>query len=191
MPSGERGCPVCNGKGYVIHNQSTAACHGCEAVRKHRQGWIPGITAMESPVKTPWFATHPDMLVVHSGATAPGVAEYLVSRDAVARSVSCHFAWSTGFDGLVQMVSLQKQANHARGFNLFSIGIELPGPMEQDPRPEEQRIEFRHLVTLLLVEVPSIKRVTTHAHLDPDRRRDPGPGFTRDWVEGFGLKIDF
>jgi N-acetyl-anhydromuramyl-L-alanine amidase AmpD len=74
-----------------------------------------------------------------------------------------------------------------RGVNQFSIGLELPGPNSK-LRDETEKEKFRMALGIILMRVPSITTVVRHKDID-SHKRDPGNGFDKTWVDGFGLKI--
>lgn len=124
------------------------------------------------------------------------------------RQVAAHFCWYSGReskvrrglvlppykDGFVQQVSLRRQAWHAGGsrcrgrgaVNSRSIGVELPGPAS-GPRNPRQRSRFRRLVSDLQAALPSLRHWTRHSDVDRGKR-DPGPGFTAEWMDGLGME---
>ena len=132
------------------------------------------------------FAAPPTALVIHSGAIADNVAEYLHRCQ---RKVSAHFSWSGERDAFVQQVDLDREAWHAGGSTIAgqrangcSIGIELPGPWLQDPRPQEQLDAFQALIGELCTALPSLQYWTRHSDINAGKK-DPGPGFNQDFVD--------
>jgi len=99
--------------------------------------------------------------------------------------VSCHCLIRRNGQ-LIQYVPFKYRAWHAgiscfnnkENCNDFSIGIELEG---DDATPFEEA-QYKTLQILLgaLRGVLPIKAVTSHAHVAPDRKTDPGPCF--DWT---------
>ena len=143
------------------------------------------------------FLNNPDLVVIHSGAFGEGVAEYF-ANPGDNRKASAHFCWSKERDCFVQQVSLRNEAMHAGGskfagdrrrVNLRSIGIELPGPWNQNPRSNNQRELLRNLLDDLKYEIPSLKYLTGHQFIDPTNRKDPGPGVDVSWFEGLGYTV--
>lgn len=127
----------------------------------------------------------PKGIVIHSGSRSPNVAEY-VEKEPDGRRVSYHFAWSGRRGEFVQMVSLQKRAWHAGSEGNNWIGVCLPGPWD-GPRDPGQRCLFRQLIADLTEEFEGQLRYwTQHSDLS-DRKKDPGPGFSPDWMTGLGL----
>ena len=97
-------------------------------------------------------------------------AHFLIARDgAISQYVATiHRAWHAGasyFDG--------KSA-----CNDFSVGIELNGS-DHHPYTLKQYQVCAKLVNALMLRHPAItpKRVTTHSHIAPTRKTDPGPAF--------------
>ena len=76
-----------------------------------------------------------------------------------------------------------------RRLNFCSIGIELPGPYDKKRGSEEFGI-FRHTVEALLNIMPSLKVCVRHKDID-ESKKDPGDGFSWEWVKGFGLDTPF
>lgn len=168
--------------------------------------WLPSLPRLLSPCPGPPLRRPVSLIVLHSGDRAPGVAEYLAKPDT--RGRSAHFAWSTRYAGLVQMVALDHEAMHAgcgkrddcrhfgagrcrggfegRRVNGCSWGIELPGPWNTK-RDEDQH---EKLVALIgeLVQLASIEAIVAHSAICKDRH-DPGPGL--DWarLEKFGVRL--
>jgi N-acetyl-anhydromuramyl-L-alanine amidase AmpD len=168
-------------------------------------GW-PRLDAPASCIGRP-LAAPPHMIVIHSGASSPAVAEYLhYMLDG--RKASAHFAWSSQVGGLVQMVPLTHEAMHAgcgdrvtckfhglgtcdgryegQRVNAISWGIELPGPWKQK-RDADQHDK---LVALIgeLVQLASIDAIVAHSAICKDRK-DPGPGLDWTRLEGFGTRL--
>ena len=99
--------------------------------------------------------------------------------------VSSHFYIKR--DGiLVQFVSVYDRAWHAgvSSFlnndkcNDFSIGIELEGT-DNEEFSEKQYATLFGLLFELLVFLPTLKFITGHSYISPNRKTDPGPFF--DW----------
>lgn len=135
----------------------------------------------------------PTTIIVHSGNAGAGVAEYFRHPwDSVRnrwRPYWTHFAWSRKHDGFAQCDSLDNKAVHCRGWNNRSIGIELPGPWHWNPRPVDQLAELQWLIDDIVRAVPSVTRLARHCDLDPERKKDPGPGCSRDWLASLGLEV--
>jgi AmpD protein len=62
--------------------------------------------------------------------------------------------------------------------NDFSVGIELEGD-DDTPFEPAQYATLQSLLKALMAELP-IKAVTSHSHVAPGRKTDPGPCF--DWA---------
>ena len=57
-----------------------------------------------------------------------------------------------------------------------------------DPRPAEERDDFRRLLEQLQdAWAGSLRHWCRHSDIDAGKR-DPGPGFSADWLEGSGLE---
>lgn len=131
----------------------------------------------------------PQGIVVHSGDKADRVAESSI-RDG--RDVSYHFAHSRQHGKLVQLVSLHRRAWHAGPEGNDFIGVALAGPYTLDPRPSEEREDFRALLAELEAAWKAafgrgLRWWCRHSDITKGKR-DPGPGFTPDWLDGFGLE---
>jgi N-acetyl-anhydromuramyl-L-alanine amidase AmpD len=152
--------------------------------------WMPAYHADSGDL----FVNPPDLIVIHSGARGAGVAEYL-SSCGDGREVSAHFSWSSTRGGFVQQVSLKREAWHAGGslffgqggINMRSIGIELPGPWDWNPRPDDQKDKLRALLAALKSSLASLKIITAHSFIATNRR-DPGPGVNASWFDGLGFE---
>ncbi|MGM0520483.1 MAG: 1,6-anhydro-N-acetylmuramyl-L-alanine amidase AmpD [Pseudomonadota bacterium] len=108
--------------------------------------------------------------------------------------VSAHFLIRRGGE-CVQFVDTQRRAWHAgrsrwwdarqgetrQALNDFSLGIELEGD-DATPFTKAQYTTLAQLVTWLMARYPALdsKRITSHAHVAPLRKTDPGPAF--DWA---------
>ncbi len=168
-----------------------------------RSGWLRGARRVASPN----FGARPDgaavdLVVVHSISLPPGeyggdaierlftnrlVADAHPSFERVAElRVSAHFLLRRD-GGLLQFVSCDDRAWHAgasswRGradCNDFSIGIELEG-LEGDTFEAVQYECLAATLTSIVARYP-VRTVTSHEHVAPGRKKDPGPGF--DWAE--------
>lgn len=141
-----------------------------------------------------------DLIVIHSISLPPGVyggsdverlftnqlnpAAHPYYQQIAGMKVSTHFFIPR--DGaLIQFVPVAKRAWHAglsnwqgrERCNDFSVGIELEG---DDTTPFEAA-QYDTLVSLLagLVARYPIRAITSHSHIAPGRKTDPGHGF--DW----------
>ena len=150
--------------------------------------WLPGVPQMLGARyhsrQTPQHA--PEGIVIHSGHAAPGVAEYVAGGPSDGRQVSYHLAWSTTLQRIVQLVDLERRAWHAGSEGNDWIGIGLSGPWNQDPRRDNERVEFMALMPVLMVAVPSLQYWCRHSDITPGKR-DPGPGFDDSWITCSGL----
>jgi AmpD protein len=166
-----------------------------------RGGWLQAARRIDSPN----FGPRPggvaiELVVVHSISLPPG--EY--GGDAIERlftnrlepsahpyfeglrglRVSAHFVVRR--DGeLLQFVSCVRRAWHAgasawngrAGCNDFSVGIELEG-VEGDTFEPAQYDRLAQVLNGVCGRYP-IRAVTSHEHVAPGRKLDPGAGF--DW----------
>jgi AmpD protein len=174
--------------------------------------WHPGASVVPSPN----FDPRPegvaiDLIVIHSISLppgqygGPGIEQLFTNQlDPAAHpyyaqiaglKVSSHFLIKR--DGaLVQFVPVAQRAWHAgvsnwqgrERCNDFSIGIELEG---DDDTPFEP-VQYQTLQGLLksLVDLWPIKAITSHAHIAPVRKTDPGPCFDWSQVESLFPTID-
>ncbi len=201
-------CQFCGGTGFWRddwHHQ-TLFCPMCSAIKAEHQGlarapsptWCPAIwEQMPAKYYGPRFQVYPGpwMLVIHSGSISDNVAEY-ISDPGDDREVSAHVCWSGGLGGYVQCVPLSHVAWHCGGsrfmdygrLNYCSIGIELPGPWDMDRSGhKEQTIEaIRSLLNIL----PSLRTVVRHSDIN-SKKKDPGPGFSWDWLVGLDVELPF
>ena len=187
--------------------------------RVPRPAWRAGWLRDARRVSSPNFGPRPaglaiDLVVVHSISLPPG--EY--GGDAIERlftnrldagahpsfasvaglRVSAHFLVRR--DGaLLQFVSCDKRAWHAgvsswRGradCNDFSIGIELEG-LEGERFEAAQYERLAATLSSVVARYP-VRAVTSHEHVSPGRKKDPGAGF--DWSDlarrAHGLGVEF
>jgi AmpD protein len=151
-----------------------------------------------------------DLLVMHSISLPPGQ----FSGDAIEQfftntldhdshpyyeqlrgvKVSAHFLIRRGGE-LIQFVSCDPRAWHAgvsthagrSNCNDFSIGIELEG-IEGETFSAYQYESLISLLPMLLTQYP-ISFIAGHEHIAPERKKDPGAGFTWRYLQqGVGLK---
>ncbi|WP_303856191.1 N-acetylmuramoyl-L-alanine amidase [Salinicola salarius] len=76
---------------------------------------------------------------------------------------------------------IQHQGQLREGLNDFTVGIELEGTDER-PYREAQYRALSGVLGALMQRYPAISsaRITSHAHIAPLRKTDPGPAF--DWA---------
>ena len=143
--------------------------------------WLPGIPRREdadhSAQRKP-----PEGIVIHSGDRGPDLADA-----ALKMSISYHLAWDVAPrtpGRFVQLVSLQRRAYHAGSEGNDWLGIALSGPWTQDPRSEREREAFEALLGVLCDSFGgSLRWWCRHSDITPGTR-DPGPGFSEEWVGG-------
>ncbi len=84
-------------------------------------------------------------------------------------------AWHAGRSGWREGTRVRNRVND------FSIGIELEGD-EVTPYPEPQYRALAEVTAALCHRYPDLtpERITSHAHIAPERKTDPGPAF--DWA---------
>lgn len=171
-----------------------------------RPAWVDGWNPLARHHPSPNFGPRPagtqvDLIVLHSISLPPGEyggaavldlfsnqldwAAHPYYRQIQGLEVSAHFFIRR--DGTVwQMVSCDARAWHAgqssfcgrTNCNDYSIGIELEG-LEGHSFAPEQYAPLARLCTDLRHEYP-ITHVTSHSHIAPERKFDPGAGF--DWA---------
>jgi len=152
-----------------------------------------------------------DLIVIHSISLppgqygGPGIEQLFTNQlDPAAHPyyaqiaglrVSSHFLIKR--DGaLVQFVPVAQRAWHAgvsnwqgrERCNDFSIGIELEGD-DDTPFEPAQYLALQGLLKSL-VDLWPIKAITSHAHIAPVRKTDPGPCFDWSQVESLFHTID-
>lgn len=103
--------------------------------------------------------------------------------------VSAHF-YINRKGSIIQFVSTIKRAWHAgvssyqgrENCNDFSIGIELNGS-DNLPYTLAQYYALAKLSKAIMKRHPTItpSRITTHSHIAPNRKTDPGPGFNHNF----------
>ena len=167
-----------------------------------RDGWYGAAQCIESPN----YDARPvdaaiDLAVIHAISLPPGVfkgdgvtqlfrnqlnpAEHPYYAQIAGLKVSSHFFIRR--DGaLIQFVPVTARAWHAgvscwggrERCNDFSIGIELEG----DDLTPFTAAQYQTLDTLLpaLSAVLPLRAITSHSHIAPGRKTDPGPCF--DWA---------
>ena len=76
---------------------------------------------------------------------------------------------------------IQRQRQLREGLNDFTVGIELEGT-DEIPYREAQYRALARVLGALMQRYPAISsaRITSHAHIAPLRKTDPGPAF--DWA---------
>ena len=174
--------------------------------------WHPGASVVPSPN----FDQRPegmqiDLIVIHSISLppgqygGPGIEQLFTNQlDPAAHPyyaqisglrVSSHFLIKR--DGaLVQFVPVAQRAWHAgvsnwqgrERCNDFSIGIELEGD-DDTPFETAQYLTLKGLLKSL-IDLWPIKAITSHAHIAPVRKTDPGPCFDWSQVESLFHTID-
>ena len=142
-----------------------------------------------------------DLVVIHAISLPPGVfggegvvqlftnqldpAAHTYYPAIAALKVSAHFFIRR--DGqLIQFVPITARAWHAgvstwegrERCNDFSVGIELEGD-DDTPFAPAQYATLQTVLQALTLALP-IRAVTSHAHVAPGRKTDPGPHF--DWA---------
>ena len=130
----------------------------------------------------------PEGIVIHSGDRQDRVAESALEDG---RDVSYHLAHSRKHGKLVQLVALNRRAWHAGRLGNDWLGIALAGPYTLNPRPVDEREDFRALLGELVAAwraagLAPLRWWCRHSDLEPGKK-DPGLGFTSDWLDGFGL----
>ena len=166
-----------------------------------QEGWYAPAQRIESPNHDARPAnTDIDLVIIHSISLPPGVyggdgvAQLFTNRldpkvhpyyaEIAGLKVSAHFYIRR--DGtLIQFVPITSRAWHAgvsnwqgrERCNDFSVGIELEGD-DETPFEAAQYAALQTLLKSLRQALP-IRAITSHAHVAPGRKTDPGPQF--DW----------
>jgi AmpD protein len=165
-----------------------------------QSGWYRFAHAVVSPNAGPRpVDTEIDLVVIHSISLPPGVyggnqvqafftnqlqtSEHPYFESLRDVKVSSHFYIRRGGE-LLQFVSCDDRAWHAGvsthagrdNCNDFSIGIELEG-LEGGDFTEEQYESLIALMPMLAQQYP-LKHIAGHEHIAPDRKKDPGKGFS-------------
>jgi AmpD protein len=165
-----------------------------------QSGWYRFAHAVVSPNAGPRpVDTEIDLVVIHSISLPPGVyggnqvqafftnqlqiSEHPYFETLRDVKVSSHFYIRRGGE-LLQFVSCDDRAWHAGvsthagrdNCNDFSIGIELEG-LEGGDFTEEQYESLIALMPMLAQQYP-LKHIAGHEHIAPDRKKDPGKGFS-------------
>lgn len=155
---------------------------------------------LESKYYGPRFQIEPWLLVIHSGATYPNVAEFFNQTGFIRNKgrrikVSAHVNSSKDGD-FKQGVPLNHVAWHCGGsrfqgqgmLNFCSIGIELSGPYDRDRGDEKEKII--QCVTDCCNMLPSLTTIVRHSDIDK-KKKDPGTGFKMNWLKFTGLNLPF
>lgn len=152
--------------------------------------WIKDYPQIPAAYQSGKLTKSPIGIVIHSGETHPGVAEYFQTDGALKRKVSAHFAWSDKRCGFVQCVPLDHRACHV-GFwyNRSHIGIELPGPYDQK-RSDAQYIELKKLIYVIRGYIGTIEELVAHSFIDK-KKKDPGPYFEWERLINLGFRCKF
>ena len=165
-----------------------------------QNGWYRFARAIASPNFGPRpTGTETDLVVIHAISLPPGLYAgdhvqafftntldhsqhpyFETLRDV---KVSAHFYIRRGGE-LIQFVSCDDRAWHAGqsshlgrdNCNDFSIGIELEG-IDGEKFTPEQYESLSALLPLIQLQYP-IQHVTGHEHIAPERKKDPGKGFS-------------
>jgi hypothetical protein len=151
--------------------------------------WRPAFWATRRArrgLSTPYLMPDPPRgILIHSGDRAAGTAEWCWQDEA---RYWAHFAWWAARGCYVQTDWLDIWAPHGGYVNPYAIGIEMPGPAAQNPRPERQRVQTVALVREIVEALPSIRWISGHQWID-EHKTDPGPGVDASWWEGLGLDV--
>lgn len=207
-------CFFCDGSGYFENTllEKSEICPVCKPTERElaarRNALIDdrlhGVPFVAAKHIGPLFQNPPTLLVIHSGQSGPGIAEYFINPveklpdgSFQERIVSAHLAYSATRNEFVQCVPLNRVAWHVGGsrylgnrrLNFCSIGVELPGPYDAH-RGIIELGKFRYLVESLLRRMPTLKTAVRHCDIDA-KKKDPGDGFEWSWLSGFGLDLPF
>jgi N-acetyl-anhydromuramyl-L-alanine amidase AmpD len=143
---------------------------------------------MRHPVR--WFNARPEKpgvncIVLHADAS-PSVGTTLNWLDDARSRVSYHYLIGR-LGHVYELVSPDERAWHAGksvfelvpDVNDFSVGVCFSNNQRDEPFTNAQLASGVDLCAALMTEYPAItpKRITTHAHVSPGRKFDPGPRF--------------
>ena len=128
----------------------------------------------------PLLPAPPPGILIHSGSTGEGTAEWAWSRSA---RYWAQFAWSSTLRRYVQTDWLTAWAPHGGALNRWSIGIETPHHPGQGGDHREATIRLVRELTGAL----GSEWITGHRFGDHDKR-DPSEIVTADWWAGLGLR---
>ncbi|MBV7435528.1 1,6-anhydro-N-acetylmuramyl-L-alanine amidase AmpD [Cardiobacteriaceae bacterium TAE3-ERU3] len=181
------------------------------------QGWLLNARHIHSPFQNQRPTSAPiNLLVLHNISLPPGVfgathidalfagniaqhqgedpfidsimdlqvsAHFLITRDgAITQYVStCDRAWHAG----------ASEYEGQSGCNDFSIGIELNG-CDHHPYTHRQYLSLALLTQAIMIRHPQInaERITTHQHIAPQRKTDPGPAFNMRYFKHLIQRLD-
>lgn len=174
---------------------------GLQGERLWQDGWLLAARRMVSPNQDARPTAMPvDLVVIHAISLPPGqfggdeVMQLFTNTldplahpyfaDVAGVRVSAHF-YIRRNGALMQFVPITARAWHAglsswqgrERCNDFSVGIELEG--DDDTPFEAVQYEALNQLLELLQAVLPIAAVTSHSHIAPGRKTDPGPCF--DW----------
>lgn len=157
--------------------------------------WVPQAWPIIQAVHYgPRFRIDPVFLIIHSGDKRANVAEYF---SVATRQASTHLAWSATYEQFAQCVPLSHVAWGAAGavykglndLNFRSIQVELPGPWDH-PRNDGQLKHLHTVAKTLKLMIPSLRIALRHSDVEADRK-DPGPGFKWECLDGLGYEMPF
>ena len=187
----------------IVHEQRFYCCSEHLDTLDER-GWIGSANWRLSPnqdVRPENIS--PDLVVIHHISLPPGefknksASQYIIDffqnkldsnthpyfAEIAGQKVSSHFLVTRSGE-LIQFVSTQNKAWHAgvssfmgrEKCNDFSIGIELEG-LDGESFEAAQYETLVSLCTALGQHYP-IRHIAGHEHIAPDRKKDPGKGFS-------------
>lgn len=136
-------------------------------------------------------------IVLHSGEKGPGTAEWAWKVDRTTGLGMAwywaHFAWWHAKKCYVQTDYLDAWAPHGGIYNRYAIGVEMAGPWNLDPRPDEHRIATVQLVKDIISFCPTVGWATPlwlTGHMCFDKNKfDPGPGVKADWFNELVIDV--
>lgn len=171
-----------------------------------KDGWLSGTGVEVMPIHRSWYYPRlatvdgkPAAIVAHYSATPYGTARNMAKNRAAALTTTDREAsWHISIEGdgsIVQMAPTLVGCWHAGGAtakpiagvgpaNRVSVGVELIG--YGDAFPAEQVNSAKRVWRALVraYAIPRDRAMIGHSQIDPTRKRDPGPIWTKDHAPG-------
>ena len=144
---------------------------------------------------SPYGGAHqmPKLIVVHAMGEyvmADGGGEYIYAVEHLARMMLSAHALVSPDGTVIRCRGDNEGANHARGFNTDSLGIEILVPGRHDYASFVRTIAQPYLTDAQYtaaveqcrewMRLHSITRIARHSDVSPGRKLDPGAGFPWD-----------
>lgn len=156
-------------------------------------GWIEGPNVVHVPMHASWrysslntINSEPTAIVAHYTATRHGTALSMANRRRVKREDDDRAAsWHLSIEGdgtVVQMAPLTVGCWHAKRANRYSVGIELVGYGQAFPATQAAAAAGVWRAICGEYMITRARAMLQHSEIDPDRRRDPGPLWMKDYA---------